>query len=160
MNVERPIGQPTTTETVDYPTAPHRGPANRQAVVPASPLRIATGVVALVLPVVGLPFAAALLFSKGLGPGSPFNGWMNFFLIVGSIGCVVTGIVIIAKQRRRGGATPWLVGSFALLVVIACLGMLASPRASFPGFILITVLVAIATLILAILVIVMDKAKR
>jgi hypothetical protein len=151
LNIEGPTSQ-TLPPTGGY------APASWQPA--SSPLRISAGVVGLVLSVVGIVLASALLFTKGLGPGSPFLGWMNFFLIVGSIGCLVTGIVIIAKQRKRGGATPWLVATFAALAVIACIGMLAGPRSSFPGFVMITLPVALATGILAVLVIVRDKTPR
>lgn len=39
---------------------------------------------------------------------------MNFFLIVGSIGCLTIRIVILDEQGNNGGATPWLVPSAGL----------------------------------------------
>ncbi|WP_427136702.1 hypothetical protein [Pseudarthrobacter sp. S9] len=161
MNTEGPTSPPLRTETgVDYGAGQHPAPANRKPAPAASPLRISAGVVALVLSVVGIIFAGAFLFSKHGGASTPFNGWMNFFLIVGSIGCLVTGIVIIAKQRKRGGATPWLVASFAALVVIACLGFMSSGNSGLPGAPVITLPAALATAILAVLVVVKDKTPR
>lgn len=127
----------------------------------ASGMRIGTGVVAIVLAVVGILFACAFLFQKSAyGASTPFNGWMNFFLIVGSVGSLVTGIVILAKQRKRGGATPWLVTSFAALVVIACLGFMSSRSMGLPGAPVITLPFALAATALAILVIVLEKSRR
>jgi len=160
LNAERPASQPLPTETVDNDGGQHRAFTNRQPAPAASPLRISAGVVALVLSVVGIFFAGVFLFSKHGGASSPFNGWMNFFLIVGSVGCLVTGIVIIAKQRNRGGATPWLVASFAALVVIACLGFMGDGESGLPGAPVITLPAALATAILAVLVVVKDKTRR
>ncbi|RAX43899.1 hypothetical protein DQ354_18100 [Arthrobacter sp. AQ5-06] len=76
---------------------------------------------ALIMAFLGIIGSCMLLFMRHSGASTPFYGWMNFFLIVGSIGCLVTGIVILAKQRKRGGATPWLVAFFGAMAVIACL---------------------------------------
>lgn len=161
MNVESPTGQPFAHETNDRPAGQHRAPAVWQPGPPASALRISAGVLALIVAVIGVIFAGAFLFSKSSDGGStPLNGWMNFFAIVGSIGCLVTGIVIIAKQRKRGGATPWLVASFAALIVISCLGFMSSLSYNLPGAPVITLPVALATLVLTVLVIVKDKSRR
>ena len=66
----------------------------------ASPLRVAVGVVALVLSEVGVFFAGLLLLGPHGGDSTPLDVRMVLFLIVGSIGCLVTGIVILAKQRN------------------------------------------------------------
>jgi hypothetical protein len=127
-------------------------------------MRIATGVVALVLAVVGDLFAGVFLFGEtSYGASTPFNGWMNFFLIVGSIGSIgslVTGIVILAKQRKLGGATPWLVASFAALVMIACMGFMAADNTGYPGLPIMTLPFALATTLLAALVILLEKTRR
>lgn len=100
-----------------------------------------------------------LLFVRHGGASTPFNGWMNFFLIVGSIGSLVTGIVILAKQRKRGGATPWLVGSFSALAVVGCLGAMAGGSAGLPGAWGISLLLALPVVALAVLVIALEKRK-
>lgn len=145
MNIEGPTSLPH-----------HLVPEHQPAPIPS--LRISAGVVTLVLSISGLTMAAARLFTKGLGGSTPFNGWMNFILIVGAVGSLVTGIVIIAKQRKTFGATPWLVGSFTALVLIACLGLLPAP--GLPGLTLITLPVALAALVLAALVIAMERSRR
>ncbi|MGO4230157.1 hypothetical protein AB4Y72_14945 [Arthrobacter sp. YAF34] len=161
MNVESPLGQPTTNEADGHPHAQHRAAAGRQPSGPASALRVSAGVLALIVSVIGVVFAGAFLLSKSSDGGStPFNGWMNFFLIVGAIGCLVTGIVILAKQRKRGGATPWLVAAFAACLVISCLGFMSSISYNLPGAPIITLPLALATLILAVLVIAKDKVRR
>ncbi|GAA1772338.1 hypothetical protein GCM10009712_20450 [Pseudarthrobacter sulfonivorans] len=156
MNTQHPGSQ----QTNPYPAGQYYPPAGWQPKLPASGLRIATGVVALVMSVFGIFTACMFLFTRHSGASSPFNGWMNFFLIVGSIGCLVTGIVILAKQRKRGGATPWLVASFGALGAIACLGFMAGGNSGLPGAFDIILPVALATVILALLVTVLVKPKR
>lgn len=126
----------------------------------ASPLRISAGVVGLVLSVVGILFSGILLFGRNGGSSTPLNGWMILFVIVGSIGSLVTGIVILAKQRKRGGATPWLVLSFAALVVVACLSFMATRDIGLPGAPPMIMPFALATAVLAGLVILMEKLRR
>jgi hypothetical protein len=157
LNTEQPGGQPPTTDH-GRRTQLHQPQGVNLVATAASALRISTGVVALVLSVVGIIFAGMLLFVRHSGASTPFNGWMNFFLIVGSIGCLVTGIVILAKQRKRGGATPWLVASFAVLVVVACLVM-AARNTGLPGATVITLPAALAVTVLAVLVIVKEKTR-
>lgn len=84
---------------------------------------------------------------------------MNVFLIVGSIGCLVTGIVILAKQRKQGGVTPWLVTSFSGLMMLGCLGFMVAGNSGLPGAPLMVLPLALATLVLAILVAVRGKPK-
>lgn len=156
---QRPLHKPAAQQAYPYPPGQQLPPTNWQPKEPASPLRITTGVVALVLSVVGIPFAGMLFFVRHGGDSTPFNGWMNFFLIVGSIGCLVTGIIIMIKQRKRGGATPWLVISFSGLAVIACLGSMVSGN-GLPGGWAITLLFALATTVLAVLVTVKDKGAK
>ncbi|WP_146187383.1 hypothetical protein [Arthrobacter sp. HMWF013] len=156
---QRPLREAPVQQAYPYLAGQHHPPANWQPKGPASPLRISTGVVALVLSVVGIPFAGMLLFVRHGGDSTPFNGWMNFFIIVGSIGCLVTGVIIMIKQRKRGGATPWLVISFSGLAVIACLGSMVSGN-GLPGGWAITLLFALATMVLAVLVIVKDKGAK
>ncbi|MET4143805.1 hypothetical protein [Arthrobacter sp. UYCo732] len=160
MSTQQPGGQPPAQQPYPYPSGQYGPPANWQPKPPASGLRIATGVVALVLFVFGIFTAGMFLFSRHSGASSPLNGWMNFFLIVGSIGCLVTGIVIMAKQRKRGGATPWLVASFAALAVIACLGFLGGRDSGLPGAFTIILPVALAVTVLAVLVIVRGNARK
>lgn len=149
LNVEHPAGQPLTTRG-SYRTAPV-----------ASPLRITTGVVSLAVAAWTVMFAAIRLFTKGLGgPSTPFVGWMNFLLIVGGIGCLVIGIVIIVKQKKRGGATPWLVVSFATFILVAALGLGSLDYSGTPGGDRITVFAALAALIPAALVIVQERFRR
>lgn len=146
-----------------YPQSPaghYPPPGYWQPKPPSSPLRIATGVLALIASVVGIMMAGILLFARHGGASTPFNGWMNFFLIMGSVGCLVTGIVIMVKQRKRGGATPWLVTSFAGLIVIACLGFMAARNSGLPGAPVIILPFALATLVMAIMVVMKDKQAQ
>lgn len=159
MNAEHPNAQQPTPTTSPELAGQYPAPGYWQPKAPASPLRIAAGVVALVLSALGILTAGILLFTIHSGASTPLNGWLNFFLIVGSVGCLVTGIVILAKQRKRGGATPWLVASFAALVVIACLGFMAGRSSGLPGAWNIILPPALATLVLAVLVIVKGKTK-
>ena len=154
------VGQPpaqTRYPSSQRATLPRRGTG--QPKPPASGLRVAAGVVALVASVVGVMIAGVFLFPRRGGASTPFNGWMNFFLVVGSIGSLVTGIVILAKQRKQGGATPWLVTCFSGLMVIACLGFMAANDCGLPGTPLIILPFALATLVIAILVAVKGKRK-
>ncbi|HEX9088492.1 MAG TPA: hypothetical protein VF867_13310 [Arthrobacter sp.] len=160
MNSEGPVSPPHHTAPVAGQGQPY--PLYGYAPKPkSSGLRIATGVVALVIAAYGLILAAARLFTptRLLGSSTPYIGWMNFFLIVGVLGCLVTGIVILANQRRKGGATPWLVGSFAVLIVLACLGLNADPHNGTPGGQAILIPFALAVAILATLVIVLEKKR-
>ncbi|MDT0168887.1 hypothetical protein [Pseudarthrobacter sp. BRE9] len=154
-------GQPPVP--ANYPQAPagYYPPPGywQQPKPPASGLRVAAGVVALVSSVVGIMIAGIYLFVRHGGASTPFNGWMNFFLIVGSVGCLVTGIVILAKQRRKGGATPRLVTSFSGLMVLGCLGFLVGGNSGLPGAPLMVLPFALATLVLGILVVVKDKPQ-
>lgn len=102
--------------------------------------------------------ACIYLFVRHGGASTPYNGWMNFFLIVGSIGSLVTGIVILAKQRKQGGAIPWLVTAFSGSMVLGCLGFMAGGNSGLPGAPLIVLPFALATLVLAILAGVKAKA--
>ncbi|MFF2244293.1 hypothetical protein ACFVTM_08960 [Arthrobacter sp. NPDC058130] len=158
MSSETPLSQPPRTETpagFAQPQYPVHGPAPK-----ASGLRVATGVVALVI----APFAVLLvgvrLFARHMGPSTPFLGWMNFLLLVGAVGCLVTGIVILAKQRKRGGTTPWLVGSFAGLIVLGCLGLNTVLANGTPGGQAILIPCALAVAVLAALVIILEKRRR
>lgn len=72
----------------------------------------------------------------------------------------MTGIVILAKQRKRGGATPWLVAAFSALVAAGCLGLIAGRTGGLPGFNTITLPVALVALVLAALVILKEKTRR
>ncbi|QOT19538.1 hypothetical protein [Paenarthrobacter sp. YJN-5] len=132
---------------------------NRTANV-ASPWRITAGVVALAFGAWGVLYATVRLFTKGLGPSTPFVGWMNFLIIVGAIGCLVTGIVIIVKQRKRGGATPWLVGSFAAAILIAALGLGGMDYSGTAGGDKISMIAALVTIAFAGVVIVLEKNRR
>jgi uncharacterized membrane protein SirB2 len=126
----------------------------------ASPLRITAGVLALSVAAWSLLFAGIRLFGRDMGPSNPFEGWMNFMLIVGAVGCLVTGIVVIAKQKKRGGATPWLVAGFAVLILVGALGLGSMVYSGTPGGDRITLFAAFAVLIPAALVIVMEKLRR
>lgn len=161
LNAEGPQSPPLHAQNDGGHGMPQTPPYGAWQVKPkASPLRISAGVVALILSVVGIFFAGLVLFVPHRGGSTPLNGWMNFFLIVGSIGSLVTGIVILAKQRKRGGATPWLVASFAALVVIACLSFMATRDIGLPGAPGMTMPFALGTAILAVLVILMEKFRR
>lgn len=99
----------------------------------ASRLRITAAVFALIFAVLGIFEVLIVLFSRPpIAPSTPFVGWMNFLLLVGSVGSLVTGIVLLAKQRRRGGATPWLVAAFG---VVGALGafLIPFPTMTVPG---------------------------
>jgi uncharacterized membrane protein SirB2 len=152
LRPEYPSQPPVQTRCPPAPSGSYPPSGYWQPKPPSSPLRIAAGVLALIASVVGVMMAGVLLFARHGGASTPFNGWMNFFLIVGSIGCLVTGIVIMAKQRKRGGSTPWLVTSFSGLTVIGCLGFMAAGNSGLPGAPLIILPFALATLVLAILV--------
>lgn len=67
MSIEGPASQPYNSMSIQQPAA-----------VPS--LRIAAGVVAIVLFIPGLSMAEARLFTGGLGGSTPFNGWMIFLL--------------------------------------------------------------------------------
>jgi uncharacterized membrane protein SirB2 len=148
LNVELPAGRQSTTA----PTGYHQPSA--------SPFRITAGVVSLAVAVWTIQFVAIRLFTKGLGGSTPFGGWMNVLLIVGGIGCLVAGIVIIVKQKKRGGATPWLVGSFAAIVLVAALGLGSMDYSGTPGGDRITVFAALAALAPAAFVIVWERFRR
>lgn len=158
----------STQQTPGHQPAPNGGaPAGHyppagyaQPKVPTSGMRVAAGVLALIASVVGLFSAALLLFMRHGGDSTPLNGWINFLLIVGSIGCLVTGIVIVAKQRKRGGATPWLVTSFAGLIVVVCLISILLRSSGLPGAWTLILPFALATLVLAVLVVVKDRRRR
>lgn len=152
MHPEHPAPQPTTANYPQPPAGYYPPPGYwQQAKAPASGLRIAAGVLALVASVVGIMIAGIYLFVRHGGASTPFNGWMNFFLVVGSIGCFVAGIVILAKQRKQGGATPWLVTAFSGSMVLGCLGFMAGGNSGLPGAPLIVLPFALATLVLAIM---------
>lgn len=159
MQPEHTGAQPTPANYPQPPAGYYPPPGYWQPKAPASGLRIAAGVLALVASVVGIMIAGIYLFARHGGASTPFNGWMNFFLIVGSIGCLVTGIVILAKQRKQGGATPWLVTAFSGSMVLGCLGFMAGGNSGLPGAPLIVLPFAMATLVLAILVAVKGKPK-
>lgn len=157
MHPEYPSQPPAQTPYPQAPAGYYPPPGYWQPKPPSSALRIAAGVLALIASVVGIMMAGIFLFARHGGASTPFNGWMNFFLIAGSIGCLVTGIVIMAKQRKRGGSTPWLVTSFSGLVVIACLGFMIGRNSGLPGAPIMILPFALATLVLASLVVVKDK---
>lgn len=157
---QNPAGQPPVhAQYPQYPAGQYLPPGYwQQPKPPSSPLRIAAGVLAIIASVVGIMIVGIFLFARHGGASTPFNGWMNFFLIAGSIGSLVAGIVILVKQRKRGGATPWLVTSFSGLAVIGCLGFMAGGNSGLPGAPLLVLPFALATLVLAILVVVKDKS--
>jgi uncharacterized membrane protein SirB2 len=142
-----------------YGTRPYPGYGYPQK-PKASGMRIGAGVVAIVVAATGILLVAIRLFTKSLGSSTPLMGWMNFLLIVGVLGCLVTGIVILAKQRKRGGATPWLIASFAVLIVVACLGLNSDYNNGTPGGQAIMIPSALAATVLAALVIVLEKFRR
>jgi uncharacterized membrane protein SirB2 len=151
MHPEHPSQPPAQTPYSQAPAGYYPPPGYWQSKPPSSPLRIAAGVLALIASVVGIMIAGIYLFVRHGGASTPFNGWMNFFLVAGSIGCLVTGIVILAKQRKQGGATPWLVTSFSGLMVLGCLGFMVGGNSGLPGAPLLVLPFAMATLVLAIL---------
>lgn len=160
MNTEGPMSPPASPgNNAGHSTHPY--PVYGYQPKPkASGMRVGTGVVAIVVAAMGILLVGIRLFTKSLGSSTPFMGWMNFLLIVGVLGCLVTGIVILAKQRKRGGATPWLVASFAVLIVLACLGLNSDYNNGTPGGQAIMIPCALAAAVLAALVIVLEKLRR
>lgn len=73
---------------------------------------------------------------------------------------LVTGIVIIVKQKKRGGATPWLVASFAALLLMAALGLDSLDYSGTPGADRITLFAALAVIAPAVLVILTERPRR
>lgn len=165
MSTQHPQNQPPAPNAypnpqgLQQPAGYYPGPGHFQPKAPASGLRIGAGVVALIAGVLGVLFALVFLFDGHRGGSTPFNGFMNLFLIVGSVGSFVTGIVVMAKQRKRGGYTPRLLAGFAASSVIACLGFTAAGNTGIPGAWMIILPFALGTLILAVLVIVLEKRK-
>lgn len=133
-----------------------------RSVSAASPLRVTSGVLALAIGAWSALFAAVRLFTKGSlgGPSTPFVGWMNFLIILGAVGCLVTGIVIIVKQKKRGGATPYLVAGFDALLLIAALGLGTLVYSGTPGGDRITLFAAVVVLLSAGAVILHERSKR
>jgi hypothetical protein len=158
LNTGSPASQPLHPEQLagyGQPYAVYGYPPKPKA----SGLRIAMGVVAHAIAAFGILYVGVRLFTKTYAPSAPAAPWMNFRLIVGVLGCLVTGIVILAKQRKRGGAIPWLVGSFAILLVLACPGISADLHNSTPGAQAIMIPSALAVAVLATLVIVLEKKR-
>lgn len=158
-NSEAPISQPPAGPPRTDPAQPFAAPA--AGLPKASGLRVATGVVAIVVAVIGVIFSAARLFSKMPGSSTtPYIGWMTLVLVVGVLGMLVTGVVILAKQRKRTGSTPWLIGSFAALIILSCLGLNLDPHNGTPGAQAILIPLSLAVVVLAGLVILIEKGRR
>lgn len=123
----------------------------------ASPLRITTGVFGLIFAVLGLFIALAILFSEPiLIASTPTNGLLNFLLIVGSVGSLVTSIVLLAKQRRRAGATPYLVAAFS---IVGCISALLLPFPLRGGAGTITACAALVSMVLSIATVFVERRR-
>ncbi|OMH36872.1 hypothetical protein BGP79_14105 [Tersicoccus sp. Bi-70] len=109
----------------------------------------------LIFTVIGAFIALAILFSKPyLIPSTPTNGWLNFLLIVGAVGSLVASIVLLAKKRKRRGATPYLTAGFTF---VGCTAALLLPFPLRGGAGAVTAFAAFVPFVLSIITILVER---
>jgi hypothetical protein len=129
-----PYGQcqgqsPYPPQGYGYPSAPYEPPSgygHHPDRAPSSGLRVAAGILGIVL---GLFEFVAFGTAVRVTRFYPWMGFVSFLCLVAALGCITTGIILLAKHRGRKKTVPILLlvfcglATFTILVPVATAGI-------------------------------------